>query len=282
MDSKFAKELATTKAAVVITTSEFADAVPSAVLLSDNPEFIFAKCAAFFKQATSVSTGIHPTAVVGSGCNIAEDVSIGAGCVIGDGVAIASGSVLHPNVVLCDRVCLGERVEIFSGAIIGADGFGFTSHNGEWMPIPQLGTVVIGNDVSIGSLTAVDRGALEDTIIEDGVKIDNHVQIAHNVRIGAHTVIAGCTGIAGSCVIGKGCKIGGGTGISDHVTIAEGVSLAAGSRITQSITEPGSIYVTPTSLIQMPASESLRFRVQLKKLPEYIKRLIKLERKINE
>lgn len=280
MDNKYVAELKTSAAGLVITTPEFSQYVNGAALLADNPEFIFAKCAAFFKQHNKPQPGIHPTAVIGEGCIIAADATIGPHCVIGNNVKIGAESVLHSSVCVYDEVIIGARAEIFSGVVIGADGFGFTQHEGEWMPVPQLGTVIIGDDVSIGALTAIDRGALENTIIEDGVKIDNHVQIAHNVCIGAHTVIAGCTGIAGSSKIGRGCMIGGGVGIADHITIADGVMLAGGARVTQDL-EKG-IYASPAVTVLTDIATSRRLRVHIKKLISYVKRLTKLERLFDE
>jgi UDP-3-O-[3-hydroxymyristoyl] glucosamine N-acyltransferase len=281
IDKSYVKYLAATSAGIVITTKEISDNYNGATLITENPEFVFAKCAALFKKHNSFSRGVHVTAVIGHDCTIAKDVIIGANCVIGNRVKIGSGTVLHPNVVIYDGVTLGERVEIFSGAVIGADGFGFTNYKNEWVPIPQLGSVKIGNDVSIGALTTVDRGALDDTVIGEGVKIDNQVQVAHNVQIGAHTIIAGCTGISGSVVIGKNCMIGGGVGIADHVKITDGVLLGGGSGVASSIKNPGA-YANPAATILLSASESRRLRVYMKNLGSYIKRLIKLEKKINE
>jgi UDP-3-O-[3-hydroxymyristoyl] glucosamine N-acyltransferase len=281
IDKSYVKYLAATSAGILITTKEISDNYHGATLITQHPEFVFAKCAALFKKNNSSSGGIHATAVIGNDCVIASDVRIGANCVIGNKVTIGSGTFLHANVVIYDGVIIGERVEIFSGSVIGADGFGFTNYKNEWIPIPQLGSVRIGNDVSIGALTTVDRGALDDTVIGDGVKIDNQVQIGHNVQIGAHTIIAGCTGIAGSVIIGKNCMIGGGVGIADHVEITDGVLLSGGSSVSNSIKNPGA-YANPTIAILLSANESRRLRVHIKNLGSYIKRLIKLEKQTNE
>ena len=169
------------------------------------------------------------------------------GTIIGDRCRIGRDCVLHSRVTLYNDVRLGDRVIIHSGAVLGADGFGHVLNKGKWHPMPQLGGVNIGDDVHVGANTTIDCGALNDTVIEDGVKIDNLVQIAHNVHIGAHTAIAGCSGIAGSTSIGKHCMIGGGCGISDHVTITDGVILTAMSGVGQAINESG-VYSSGTGL----------------------------------
>lgn len=172
-------------------------------------------------------------AVIGAGCRI------GAGSFIGAGVRIGAGCQLHPNVTVLADCAIGERAIVHSGAVIGADGFGFAPLQGRWVKIPQSGRVLIGADVEIGANTTIDRGTMGDTIVEDGVKMDNQVQIAHNCRIGAHTVIAGCVGIAGSAVLGRGCQIGGAAMIHGHISIADGTVVSAGTLISRSLAEPG-------------------------------------------
>ena len=158
---------------------------------------------------------------------------------VGADAVIGAATRLHPRAVVLDGCRLGERCIVHSGAVIGADGFGFAPLDGRWIKIPQVGTVVIGDDVEIGANTTVDRGTMGDTVIEDGVKLDNQIQVAHNCVIGAHTVIAGCVGIAGSARIGRGCQIGGAAMIAGHITIADGCAIGPGTLVASSLTEPG-------------------------------------------
>jgi len=186
------------------------------------------------------SATVGPGAVVGAGSVLGPGTVVEAHCVIGEGVRLGADCFLHPRVTLLDGVVLGDRVLIQSGAVIGSDGFGFApADEGRWQKIEQLGTVVIGSDVEIGANTAIDRGALRDTRIGDGVKIDNLVHVAHNVEIGEHTAIAGCVGIAGSACIGAHCAIGGGVGIGGHLSIADHVTLHGMTMVTRSIDRPG-------------------------------------------
>lgn len=256
-NSLYRKYLATTKASAVVLHENDADACSINAVLSKNPHYIYAKIAAFFAEQPRLSQGIHPSAVIGSGCQIdstvaigphciignhvklAANVIIGPGCVIGDFVDIGEATCLDANVSIYCQVKIGKRTHIASGAVIGSDGFGFANEKGIWYKVPQLGTVEIGNDVSIGANTAIDRGAIENTCIEDGVKLDNLIQIGHNVRIGKNTIIAGCVGIAGSVIIGKNCMIGGATMITGHITIADNVLITGGTGVSKSIHEPG-------------------------------------------
>jgi UDP-3-O-[3-hydroxymyristoyl] glucosamine N-acyltransferase len=201
--------------------------------------------------------GVHATAAIDPAARVAASASIGshvtveAGAVVGERCVIDSGSFIGRDAVVGDdthfhaQVCfhaacvIGERGILHSGAVIGADGFGFANEDGAWIKIPQTGRVVIGNDVEIGANTTVDRGALADTVIEDGVKLDNQIQIGHNCRIGAHTAMAGCVGVAGSAVIGKYCTFGGAAMVNGHITIADHVHITAGTLVANSIAEPG-------------------------------------------
>jgi UDP-3-O-[3-hydroxymyristoyl] glucosamine N-acyltransferase len=185
------------------------------------------------------SACIESGAVVGARASIGAGVRIGAVAVVGADAVIGPGTRLHPRAVVLDGCRLGERCIVASGAVIGADGFGFAPLDGRWIKIPQVGTVIIGNDVEIGANTTVDRGTMGDTIIEDGVKLDNQIQVAHNCFIGAHTVIAGCVGIAGSARIGRGCQIGGAAMIAGHLTIADGCAIGPATVVVSSVTEPG-------------------------------------------
>jgi len=263
----YRKQLETTRAAVVILSAADRENCPEHVLplVVNHPYVAFAKVAALFVPESSQKPGIHPTAVVGEGCDIAADASIGALCVIGDGVKIGAKSIVSPHCVIGDDVILGQqchlwprvtlyanvhcqdRVVMHSGVVIGADGFGFALAGQCWIKVPQLGGVRIGSDVDIGANTTIDCGALEHTIIEDDVKIDNQVQIAHNVKIGAHTVIAGCVGIAGSTTIGTYCAIGGATAIGGHLTLADQVQLTGMSMVTRSILQSG-VYSSGTGI----------------------------------
>ena len=182
---------------------------------------------------------VGPHAVVGGNAAIGGRSVIGAGCFIGAGATIGADTRLHAGVTVYHDCVIGDRVIMHSGVVIGADGFGIAMDEERWVKVPQIGRVVIGNDVEIGANTTVDRGAIDDTVIEEGVKLDNQIQIAHNCVIGAHTVIAGCTGISGSVTVGKHCMIGGGVGLVGHISICDHVTISGFSLITKSITEPG-------------------------------------------
>lgn len=238
---------------------EAVEARPSAILV-DDPYLYFARLTQWWRRhlaPTRTPTGIHPTAVIGSGVRIGAGVSLGPFAVIGDGAELADGVVLGPHVVIGDRVSVGAGTRLAAGvqvgddcrvgargivhgrAVIGADGFGFAPHAGAWEKIEQLGAVRIGDDVEIGAGTCIDRGALSDTVIEDGVKLDNLIQIAHNVHIGAHTAMAAFAGVAGSARIGRHCMIGGAAGIAGHIEICDHVQVSAFTLVSRSIRKPG-------------------------------------------
>jgi UDP-3-O-[3-hydroxymyristoyl] glucosamine N-acyltransferase len=254
--------LATRAAAVVVAPAaaahlEAAGRVLPALVVVDEPYAWFAYAAQVLHPPEPVAPGVSPQAsiapsaqvdatagveagaVIGARAMVAAGTRIGAGAVVGADAVIGAGSRLHPRAVVLDGCRLGERCIVASGAVIGADGFGFAPLDGRWIKIPQVGTVVIGNDVEIGANTTVDRGTMGDTVIEDGVKLDNQIQVAHNCVIGAHTVIAGCVGIAGSARIGRGCQIGGAAMIAGHITIADGCAIGPGTLVASSLTEPG-------------------------------------------
>lgn len=253
----YRKYLETTEASAVILSAEDAEVCPVNAIITRNPYYIYANIAAFFDTRPDVSVGIHPTAIIEEGAQIDPSASIGPYCVIGRGAIIGARVVVGANTSIGDFsvigddsrldtrvtiyhfVTIGQRVRIASGVVIGADGFGFANQRGTWHKVPQLGGVEIGNDVDIGANTTIDRGAVESTIIEDGVKLDNLIQVGHNVRIGANTIIAGCAGIAGSATIGKNCMVGGATCIAGHISIGDNVMLTGMSSVTKSITEPG-------------------------------------------
>jgi UDP-3-O-[3-hydroxymyristoyl] glucosamine N-acyltransferase len=208
-------------------------------IVAERPYAYFAKVSQLFNSTVQQEPGVHPSAVVAKSAKLGKGVSIGAGCVVGEGVTIGEGTCLYPRVVIYPNCSLGKRVILHSGVVIGADGFGIAPEDGRWVKIPQIGGVRIGDDVEIGANTTIDRGALDDTVIEEGVKLDNQIQVAHNVRIGAHTAIAACTGIAGSADIGRHCIIGGAAMIHGHIRIADHVKVSAGTLISRSLTRPG-------------------------------------------
>lgn len=234
---KYRSQLATTRAGAVILAPAMAQHCPRDAIVTPQPYLYFARVSQWLAPAPP-APGVHPSAVVES--PLPANVSIGAHCWIGADVEIGTGSVLYPGVMIYPGCRIGRRALIHSGAVIGADGFGFArAETGEWVKIAQTGRVVIGDDVEIGANTTIDRGALEDTVIGDGVKLDNQIQIAHNVKIGAHTAIAGCVGIAGSAQIGAHCTIGGAAVILGHLTLADGVNVSAGTLVGKSVSVPG-------------------------------------------
>jgi UDP-3-O-[3-hydroxymyristoyl] glucosamine N-acyltransferase len=259
--SRWLPLLAESAATCVILKAEWADRLSAhcTAILTPDPYLYYARLTRWWRarHARPATPGIHPMACVGQGTKVHPSASVGAFAVIDDGAAIGAdavigahvhvgaGAVIGPGTRLASRVSFGEACRIgargllHSGAVIGADGFGFAPNAGRWERIEQLGTVQIGDDVDIGANTCVDRGALDDTLISDGVKLDNLIQIAHNVRIGAHTAMAGCVGVAGSAVIGAGCTFGGAAMILGHLQIADGVHISAASVVMSSILKPG-------------------------------------------
>jgi UDP-3-O-[3-hydroxymyristoyl] glucosamine N-acyltransferase len=255
---KYRAQLAATHASAIILGEKDAGETQLPLIVCDNPYAYFAKVSALLNPSPQFLPGIHASAVIGEGAqidpsaHIAAQVVIGAGArigarsvimagsSIGAGTVIGEDALLYPRVVVYHDCVLGNRLIVHSGVVIGADGFGLAMDEGRWLKIPQVGRVVIGDDVEIGANTTIDRGALDDTVIEDGVKLDNQIQVAHNVRIGAHTAIAGCVGIAGSTSIGKHCRIGGSAGILGHLQIADNVEISSFTLIGKSIREAGS------------------------------------------
>jgi UDP-3-O-[3-hydroxymyristoyl] glucosamine N-acyltransferase len=177
--------------------------------------------------------------VVGAGAELGERAWLGAGCYLGEGASVGEDSRLYPSVTVYAHCRLGARVVVHAGAVIGADGFGMASEEGRWVKLPHIGRVLVGDDVEIGANTTIDRGTVDDTVIEEGVKLDNQIQIGHNCRIGAHTAMAGCVGIAGSAVIGRHCTVGGASVILGHLSLCDGVHVSAGTVISHSIRKPG-------------------------------------------
>jgi len=253
----YKKYLPATTASAVILSAEDAEHCLVNAVISKNPYFVYSRIASRFERKAKPQSGIHPSVVVGNNCQIDPSASVGPHCTLGDNVNIGPQAVIGPNCVLGDycevgegsqlhaqvtlyhEVLIGKRVIIASGAVLGSDGFGFSKHQGVWHKVPQVGRVVVEDDVEIGANCAIDRGAIEDTVIGKGAKLDNLIQVGHNVRIGEHTALAGCTGIAGSAIIGNHCMIGGGTGIGGHITIADNVAVTGMTAVTKSIRESG-------------------------------------------
>ncbi|WIM06212.1 MAG: UDP-3-O-(3-hydroxymyristoyl)glucosamine N-acyltransferase [Candidatus Nitricoxidivorans perseverans] len=237
---KYRGQLAATRAAAVILAPDALPACPVPAIVTANPYLYFARVAGWLHAAPRPDVAIHPSASVARSAVIGKNVVIEAHCSIGEGAVIGDDSWLHANVSVYAGCRIGARAIIHSGAVIGSDGFGFAREsNGSWVKIPQIGRVLVGDDVEIGANTTIDRGALEDTVIEDGVKLDNQIQVAHNVRIGAHTAMAGCVGVAGSAKIGRRCTVGGGAVILGHLTLADDVNVSAGTLVGKSIPTPG-------------------------------------------
>ncbi len=294
----YKKYLPTTEASAVILLADEATTCPVNALISRDPYYTYTQIATFFDDRPRPKKGIHSTAVIGEHCDIDASVSIGAHCVIGDNVTLAkdvvidSGCVigdfctigeashLHANVTLYHKIQIGQRVLISSGTVIGSDGFGIAKHKGVWHKVPQLGKVIIGDDVEIGANCTIDRGAILDTIIEKGVKIDNLIQIGHNVQIGEYTALAGCVGVSGSTVIGKNCLIGGGSGFAGHLTIADNVVVTGMTAVTKSIKEPG-IYSSGVGGL-LPNLEWRKNSARIHRLDQLIERVKFLETELAE
>ena len=246
-DPRRAAQLADCQAACVVVSAKAeaaAQARGGAYILTGDPYLYYARLSQLWRSLTSVGgerfpPGIHPTAVVHPQAEVHASAHIGPLCVVEAGARVGAHSVLRSGVWLGQDCSLGERCLIQPGAVIGGDGFGFAAVDGRWEKIEQLGRVVIGNDVEVGANTCIDRGALDDTVIADGVKLDNQIQIGHNTRIGEHTAMAGCTGVAGSADIGAHCTVGGAGMILGHLTIADHVHVSAASVVTRSIARPG-------------------------------------------
>jgi len=289
----FKDSLATTSAAAVIIESTYKDTCPVSALVVNNALAAFAKIADYLHPFTPEFAGVHSSVIIdnsaqidtsssvgalstiGADVVIEKNVHIGSSCVIEKNCVLKSGTILHSNVTIAYDCELGENVIIHQGAVIGSDGFGNAHENGKWVKIPQLGRVIIGNNVEVGANTAIDRGALNNTIIHDGVRIDNLVHIAHNVEIGENSAVAGCVGIAGSTVIGKNCMFGGQVGISGHLNITDNVVATGGTLIFQSIDSSG----TYSSGYPLDTNKNWRRSyIRVKQLDDMAKRIKKLEK----
>ena len=240
---RYRQQLDASRAGCVIVTPALRDQALArgAAIVADDPYLYFARLTQLWKRSHARAAGpaVHPSAVVDPDAEIAEGVRIGPHCVVERGARIGAGTVLKARVYVGEDCSIGARCTLHPGVVIGADGFGFAPHQGAWEKIEQLGAVRIGDDVDIGANTCIDRGALADTVIEDGVKLDNLIQVGHNCRIGRHTAIAGCVGIAGSANIGAHCTIGGAAMILGHLTIADRVNISSGTFVSRSILKPG-------------------------------------------
>jgi UDP-3-O-[3-hydroxymyristoyl] glucosamine N-acyltransferase len=273
--NRYKTKLAATRAAAVIIAPEHEELSMLPRIVCERPYAYFARVSQLFNPLTTQAVGVHASAVVAPGAKLGARVSIGAGCVVGEGATIGDDTCLYPRVVVYENCFLGSRVIVHSGAVIGADGFGIAEEEGRWVKIPQIGGVRIGNDVEIGANTTVDRGALGDTVIEDGVKLDNQIQIGHNVRIGAHTAIAACAGVAGSADIGRHCVIGGAAMIAGHIKLADYVEISAGTLISRSILKTG----TYTGVFPFEENGSwVRNAALVRHLAELAERVRSLER----
>jgi UDP-3-O-[3-hydroxymyristoyl] glucosamine N-acyltransferase len=254
---RYRGQLAGSAAGVVVMREDDAEGYAGTALVAKDPYVAFAKIAALFEHRAAAVPGIHPSAAIDASAEVSPDACIGAfvsigprtrvaagasigpGCVVGEDCVVGEGCELVARVTLVRRVRLGRRVLIHPGAVLGADGFGLAMEHGHWLKVPQLGGVAIGDDCEIGANTTIDRGALDDTVLEEDVRLDNQIQIGHNVRIGAHSAMAGCSAVAGSATIGRYCLIGGGAGVVGHIEVCDRVVITAMSLVTSSIREPG-------------------------------------------
>ena len=240
---KYQNQLAASKAACVIVSPQMRAAalLRGACIVSDQPYLYFARVTQLWKKSLPQPQRppVHPSAVIDPAAFVHPLARIGALCVIERGARIGADTELRSRVTVAENCVIGERCLVHSGVVIGADGFGFAPNAGAWEKIEQLGAVRIGNDVEIGANTCIDRGALQDTVIEDGVKLDNLIQIGHNVHVGRHTAMAGCVGVAGSATIGAHCTIGGAANVLGHLSLADNVNISAATVVTRSIRKPG-------------------------------------------
>ncbi len=293
---KYRAALEASRASAFILPAKAADFTDRPRILTPDPYLYFARAAQLFNPPKAVPAGVHPSAVVGSelpasvavgpnavigaDCRIGEGCVIGAGCLIGDGVAIGAGSLLHAGVKVYDGCTIGARAILHSGAVIGADGLGFARDaDKHWVKIPQIGGVVIGDDVEIGANTTVDRGALEDTVIGNGVKLDNLIHVAHNCRVGEDTIMAAMAGLAGSTTVGKRVQVGGKAGFSGHLEVGDDIVISADTNVTKSIDRPG-VY---TAMIPLqPHADWVKNFSHLRRLDAMAERVRELEKKLAE
>lgn len=292
---QYQKQLADSQAAAVLLTEADAAGYPGHALVVADPYLAYAQLSHQFDRKPQSRPGIHPTAVIAESASIDVTASVGPGvvieahtvigarvtlgaqCFVGERSHIGADSWLAPRVTLYHDVHMGERAVIQSGAVIGGEGFGFANQGGKWQKIAQIGGVLIGDDVEIGANTTIDRGALSNTVIGNGVKLDNQIQIAHNVRIGEHTAMAACVGISGSTRIGKHCMIAGGVGMVGHIEICDNVFVSGMTMVTRSITEPGA-YSSGTAM--QTAGEWKKSAARFRQLDTLAKRVQQLEKQL--
>lgn len=294
---KYLDDIRTSEASAVVIREDWLDNCDKPALVSEDPRRDFARIASLLNPVQIVNTGVDSAAVIAEGVELPENVSIGAHAVIdpgtrigenvqiGAGVSIArdviigDNTVIYPNVSIGFGVRIGSGCTIFSGAVIGTDGFGYVKDGDSYLKVPQIGGVTIGDDVDIGANATIDRGSLIDTVIHDGVKLDNQVHVAHNVVIGKHTVISAYTGISGSVTIGENCIIGGGVGIRDNIEITDNVIITGRTFVSSKITEPGSY----SSSILLDETRNWKKNVmRFKHLDDMFKRLKALEKKLDD
>lgn len=294
---KYKKYLAETHASAVILDSSVLESCPVASIVVENPYLAYAKISTYLNREPEFEPGIHPSAIIDSSADISSTAWVGPGAVIENNAVIGSGCSIGPgcvvqhharvgsntrllaNVVVCHHVEIGQECILHPGVVIGSDGFGIANDNGVWVKVPQLGTVLVGDNVEIGANSTIDRGALENTVLENGVKLDNQIQIAHNVSIGAHTAIAGCTGIAGSTKVGAYCAIGGGVGITGHVEVTDHVQLTGMSMVTRNILKPGTY---SSGMSALPNSDWNKLHARYRKLNEMYNKIRDLEKQVKE
>lgn len=290
---RYRAQLQDSRAGVVILQPEEADSFNGTALLAADPYVAYARAATLFERREATDPGVHPTAVVdesaeidpgahvgphsfiGARTTIGPGAVIGPGCTVGEDCEIGPGTELVARVSLVRRVRMGARCVVHPGAVIGADGFGLAMEQGQWIKVPQLGGVRIGDDCEIGANTTIDRGAIDDTVLEDNVRLDNLIQIAHNVHVGAHTAMAGCVGIAGSTRIGRYCMLAGQVGVAGHLEICDRVTVMAKSMISHSITEPGEY---ASGIPATPAREWRRTAVRIRQLDTLAQRIAAIEK----
>jgi len=291
-NSRYRRYLTETRASAVVLDAASAEACPVAALVAANPYAAFARIAQLLHPRPAAVPGVHPSAVVDPGARLAPDAAVGPQAVVESGVEIGPRALIGPGsvvmrgarigadsqliakVTIYPGVSIGERCVLHAGAVIGADGFGFAPDRDGYVKVPQIGSVRIGNDVEIGANTTVDRGAIEDTVLDDGVKLDNLVQVGHNVRIGEHTVVAGCAGISGSTTIGKRCMIGGAAGLVGHIELGDDVLVTGLTMVSHSLKEPG---VYSSGMPSLPAAEWRKTVARLRRLQRLEKRVAALE-----
>jgi UDP-3-O-[3-hydroxymyristoyl] glucosamine N-acyltransferase len=297
-NSRYARQLETTRASAVLVPPGTPVPSTAQALEVADPYVAFVRVLSLFDTRTSavVASGIHDSAVIHPGAVLAEGVSAGPCAVINDGVIIGSGTtigpgavvlantkigsdcIIYPNVTIMDNCVLGDRVILHSGVVIGADGFGFAPHGGSYVKIPQIGRVIIEDDVELGACTCVDRAVFDDTVICRGAKLDNLIQVAHNARVGADTVIAAQAGISGTTEIGAGVRIGGQAGFAGHLTVGDGANVGAQAGVTKSV-PPGE---TVSDYPAKPHAQALRIEASLRRLPELLKTVKALEQRLAE